>query len=269
VIPELFRLGPLAISPFGVTMVLGFLAARWQLQWGLRRLGSGGAEEANALTLNAGLWGLIGAKLYYAVLHRDFRLSLDWLRSGLVWYGGLLLGGVAVLWTVRRLRLDPWKAVDAAAPAVALGYACGRVGCFLVGDDYGMPTTLPWGIAFPHGLPAPTTAAFMRQAYGANLPPDVPAEALVRVHPTQLYETLAGLAIWALGCWWIRRQPRRGAVALPVLSLLAAERFAVEFLRAKDDRFFGGLTVAQLVSLGLIVLFAVLWRRPRDGGARA
>ncbi|MGH9465077.1 MAG: prolipoprotein diacylglyceryl transferase, partial [Thermoanaerobaculia bacterium] len=186
-IQELFHLGPLAISPFGPTLVMAFLAARWQLQWGLRRLGAGGAEEANAITLNAGLWGLIGAKLYYAILHRDFRLSLDWLRSGLVWYGGLVLGGLAVLWTVRRLRLDPWRVVDAAAPAVAIGYACGRIGCFLVGDDYGMPTNLPWGVAFPYGLPAPTTAAVMRQAYGAELAPDIPADALVRVHPTQLY----------------------------------------------------------------------------------
>ncbi len=268
-IPELFRLGPIAISPFGVTMVIGFLAARWQLKWGLRRLGAGGAEEANALTLNAGLWGLIGAKLYYALLHRDFRFSLDWLRSGLVWYGGLLLGGLALLWTARRLRLDPWRAVDAAAPAMAIGYACGRVGCFLVGDDYGMPTSLPWGVAFPHGLPAPTTAAVMRQIYGADIPAEVPAEALVKVHPTQLYETLAALAVWVVGCWVMRRGARPGGVALPVLSLLALERFAVEFLRAKDDRLFGVLTLAQLLSIGLIALFVVLWRRPRGQAARA
>ncbi|MGH9464730.1 MAG: prolipoprotein diacylglyceryl transferase family protein, partial [Thermoanaerobaculia bacterium] len=86
---------------------------------------------------------------------------------------------------------------------------------------------------------------------------------------TQLYETLVGLAIWVLGRWWIRRRPRPGGVALPVLSLLALERFAVEFLRAKDDRFLAGLTVAQLVSVALLVLLAVLWRRPRGGAAPA
>lgn len=268
-IPELFRIGPLAISPFGVTMVVGFLAARWQLRWGLARLGAGGTDEANALTLNAGLWGLIGAKLYYAVLHRDFRLSLEWLRSGLVWYGGLVAGGLAILWTVRRLRLDPWRVVDAAAPAVALGYACGRVGCFLVGDDYGMPTGLPWGVAFPYGLPSPTTAGHMREAYGARLGPEIDSDALVAVHPTQLYETAAALAIWALGCWWLRHRPARGRVALGVLSLLAVERFAVEFLRAKDDRFLGSLTVAQLVSVGLLVLFAVLAMRLRGAATPA
>ncbi len=262
-IPELFRIGDLAISPFGPMLVLAFLTARWQLQWGLRRLQAGDSEDANALTLNAGLWGFIGAKLYYSLLHRDLRFSLDWLRSGLVWYGGLVLGGVALLWTVRRLRLDPWRAADAAAPAVAVGYACGRVGCFLVGDDFGMPTSLPWGVSFPYGLPAPTTAGLMREAYGADIPAAVAAETLVPVHPTQLYETLAALAIWALGCWWIRRRPRPGGVALPVLSLLAAERFAIEFLRAKDDRFFAGLTLAQVVSVALIALLLLLWRRPR------
>lgn len=268
-IPELFRIGPLAVSPFGLTMVVGFLVARWQLQRGLLRLHAGGADEANALTLAAGLWGLVGAKLYYALLHQDFRLSLDWLRSGLVWYGGLLGGGLAVLWTMRRLRLDAWRTVDAAAPAVALGYACGRVGCFLVGDDYGMPTDLPWGVAFPYGLPAPTTAAFMHQAYGAQITPGVAPDQLVAVHPTQLYETIAGLLIWAVGAWLIRRGTRRGGTASIVLSLLAVERFAVEFLRAKDDRFFGGLTLAQLLSLGLVALFAVLWRRlPRAEGDR-
>ncbi len=269
-IPELFRIGSFAVSPFGLTMVAGFLAARWQLAFGLRRLGLGGADEANALTLNAGLWGLVGAKLYYALLHRDFRLSLDWLRSGLVWYGGFLLGAVAFVWTVRRLRLDPWRALDAASPAAAMGYAVGRVGCFLVGDDYGMPTGLPWGVAFPYGLPAPTTAGFMRQAYGADLPAEVPAEQLVPVHPTQLYETLAALLVWGLGCALLRRGARPGTVTVVVLGALALERFAVEFLRAKDDRFFGDLTLAQVVSLALVLLLAALWRRlPRESRAAA
>ena len=134
--------------------------------------------------------------------------------------------------------------------------------------DYGRPTDLPWGIGFPEGLPGPTTAGFLRAEYGLELP-GVDAAALVPVHPTQLYETLAGLLAAAVGIWLIRRRPAPGAVALPVLSLLALERFAVEFLRLKDDRFFGALTLAQLISIGLLLLFAVLELRRRASAGRA
>lgn len=260
-IPEIFHVGPLAISPFGIVMVAAFLAARAQLLWGLRRLDAGDADEANAIVLAGGLWGIVGAKLYYAFLHRDWRLSLDWLRSGLVWYGGFLLAVVAILWTIRRRRMDPWRTADAAAPALALGYGIGRIGCFLVGDDYGMPTDLPWGVAFPHGLPGPTTAEFMQRTYGATIPSGVEPGQLIPVHPTQLYETLLGVAIWVLGIQLIRRGARPGGVTAVVIGLLAAERFAVEFLRAKDDRLLGPLTLAQLISVLVVVGAVCVWRR--------
>lgn len=263
-IPEIFHVGPLAISPFGIVLVAAFLAARAQLLWGLRRLDAGNADEANAIVLAAGLWGIVGAKLYYAVLHRDWRLSLDWLRSGLVWYGGFLLAVVAILWVIRRRRMDPWRTADAAAPALALGYGIGRIGCFLVGDDYGMPTDLPWGVAFPHGLPGPTTAEFMARTYDAEIPPGVDPGALVPVHPTQLYETALGLGIWLLGRRLIKRGVGPGGVAAAVVGLLAVERFAIEFLRAKDDRLLGPMTVAQLISVLVVGAAAWTWsRRPR------
>ena len=104
----------------------------------------------------AGIGGVLGAKIYYALLYRDWSLLFE--RFGLVWYGGLILGTLAVIWVARRRRLTGWAVTDAAAPGLALGYGLGRIGCFLVGDDFGMPTDLPWGVAFPKGLPAPTTA---------------------------------------------------------------------------------------------------------------
>jgi phosphatidylglycerol:prolipoprotein diacylglycerol transferase len=155
---------------------------------------------------------------------------------------------------------------DAAAPAVAIGYAIGRVGCFLVGDDYGRPTDLPWGVSFPEGLPGPTTAGFLRAEYGLELL-GVDSTALVDVHPTQLYEALAGLIAAAIGIRLIRWRKAPGVVALTVFGLLVAERFAVEFLRLKDDRFFGNLTLAQLLSLALLVVLAVLARRLRRAAA--
>ena len=263
---ELFSLGPVSISPFGVLMAVAFLAAWFQLKWGLRRLGAGDEEDAGALLLAAGIGGILGGKIYYATLYGDWRLLFD--RSGLVWYGGLMLGTIFVLWTIRRRRLRFGAVTDAAMPTVTLGYGIGRIGCFLVGDDYGFPTDLPWGVGFPYGLPGPTTAAFMRSHYGVEVPSEIPGDELLRVHPTQLYETLAALAICALGVWWIRRGAAgRGNLALAGFSLLAAERFGVEFLRAKDDRFFGALTLAQLLSLAMIALLAAIavTRRRRPG----
>lgn len=251
-INELFNIGPLAISPFGVMMVVAFVAAYLQLRWGLKHLGVGDAEDASALVLAAGIGGILGAKLYYAALYRDWTLIFE--RFGLVWYGGFALGALAVVWVARRRRLPPWAVADAAAPGLALGYGLGRIGCFLVGDDFGMPTDLPWGVAFPRGLPAPTTAGLMRDEYGAEIPWEIPDTQLVNVHPTQLYETFAAVLIWAVGVRMLRRGAPTGSTTLVVVALMALERFLVEFVRAKDDRLLGGLTIAQLISIAVVVL---------------
>lgn len=256
-IPELFRIGPLAITPFGLMMVVGFVGAWWQLQWGFRRLGVGDEEDASAVLLAAGIGGILGAKLYYAALYADWRLVFD--RSGLVWYGGFALGAAAVIWMIRRRGLPAWAAADAAAPAVALGYGLGRIGCFLVGDDYGRPTGLPWGVAFPHGLPGPTTAGTLRREFGVELPPDVADGSLVAVHPTQLYEAVLCLAIFAFGRRLIARGALPGSVTLTVIALLAVERFAVEFVRLKDDRMLGSLTLAQAISAAALLIVLALW----------
>lgn len=260
-IQELFHIGPISISPFGIMLAAAFFSAMIQLRWGLKHLQAGDAEDASAILLAAVLGGILGAKLYYAALYRDWRLVFD--RAGLVWYGGFILGALAVLWVARRRRMNAWSLADAAAPALALGYAVGRIGCFLVGDDFGMPTTLPWGVKFPAGVPAPTTAGLMRHEYGAEVPPEIPDTELIAVHPTQLYETLAAGVIWLIGVWMLRRGARRGMTTVVVISLLAVERFFVEFLRAKDDRFVGGLTLAQVLSLVALVIMGLLWMRLR------
>lgn len=262
-IPELFRIGSFAISPFGVMMVLAFVAAYFQLSWGLQRSHAGTEDDASAITFAAGLGGILGAKIYYAILYRDWRLVFD--RAGLVWYGGFILAALLVLWVLHRRRMSVVKTADAALVAVAIGYAVGRVGCFLVGDDYGKPTDGPLGVTFPYGLPE-TTAANLRPDYPALVPADLPPDALIPVHPTQLYETGMALVIWVVGIALLRRGTRAGGTALAMLALLAVERFAVEFLRAKDDRFFHGLTVAQVISVGLLLLAFALWQRWRKSG---
>ena len=254
-IQELFHIGSFSISPFGVMLVLAFLGGFLQLRWGMRQLGIGDEEDASALIFAAGVGGIVGAKVYYAILNHDWRLLFD--RSGLVWYGGFILGAAAVVFTIRRRRLPLWPLADALAPALALGYAIGRIGCFLVGDDYGRPTDLPWGVAFPVGLP-PTTAGELRQMFGLSIPAAVPDSQLLRVHPTQVYETLSCLVIWGIGLWLFRRRLRPGQTALILLGLLAVERFLVEILRAKDDRFLGPFTLAQAISVLVLLVVAVL-----------
>jgi phosphatidylglycerol:prolipoprotein diacylglycerol transferase len=266
-IKELFHIGSFSVSPFGVMLVFAFLAAYLQLLWGMKRIGIGDEEDASSLVFAAGVGGIVGAKVYYALLNMDWRLLFD--RSGLVWYGGFILGFLGVVFMIRRRRLPLWPLADVVAPALALGYGVGRVGCFLVGDDYGRPTDLPWGVAFPVGLPE-TTAGNLRRMFGVAVPSSIPEDTLLRVHPTQLYETAMALVIWAFGLWLLRRRQQPGTVALAVLALLAVERFLVEILRAKDDRFLGGFTLAQAISVTIVVIVAVVaWMRRQRLQTRA
>lgn len=270
-IQELFSIGPLSISPYGVMLVAAFLAAYFQLSWGMKRLGAGDAEDASSIVLWGGLAGLVGAKIYYAALHGDWSLLID--RAGLVWYGGFIGGILAVAWVLRRRQLPFGKTFDAIAPAAALGYGIGRIGCFLVGDDYGIPTDRPWGVVFANGLP-PTEARHLREQFDIHLPADIPPDALIAVHPTQLYELGLALVIWGVGIWLLKRPNQvSGMVALTVFSLLTVERFGIEFLRAKDDRIFGDFTLAQGISLLMLIFFGVLaiyrMRRERRVAAQA
>ncbi len=255
-IRELFHIGSFSVSPFGPALALAFLLAYAQLRWGLRRQGIGTDDDASAILVAAGLAGILGAKVYYAILYRDWQLLFE--RAGLVWYGGFIAGALAVLWVIFRRRLPVWSVTDAALPGLALGYGIGRIGCFLVGDDYGRPSNVPWAMSFPNGLP-PTTAGYLRSEFGVAIPANVPDSQLLTVHPTQLYETFLGIAIWGVGIALLRRGASRGTTTLAVLALLAVERFGVEMLRAKDDRFFGPLTLAQVISVGVLVVVAGLW----------
>lgn len=242
--PVLFRIGAFEVTSFGVLVALGALAGSWVFG---RELEARGLGHASSLAAGGLIAGLVGAKLLWVVEHFGEEPTFDLLtsRGGLSWFGGLVGGvGIGLLIVVyQRWPIVPLLA--SAAPAVAVGQALGRVGCFLVGDDYGLPTGLPWGVAFPRGLPPTSTP----------------------VHPTQLYEA-AFLAVLA----WLLVRWRRHGTSDPVLLgrycvLAGAFRFALEFVRI-NVRVAVGLTVAQYAAAGLLAVGLALLLRARMTGQR-
>jgi phosphatidylglycerol---prolipoprotein diacylglyceryl transferase len=246
--PILFRLGDFEVTTFGALVAAAALAGVWVFSRELRR--SRLPESAVDAALGGVLGGLIGAKVIWAIEFRGngpfAQLLLS--RGGLSWFGGFLGGVSAGLWLLHRRRVPILAALSAAAPALALGHAIGRIGCLLVGDDYGKPTDLPWGIAFPQGLP-PT---------------------FVPVHPTQLYEA-AGLAViaWLLIHW--RRAGAADAIVFGRYLLMAgALRFVIEFIRVNAP-VAGPLTLAQLFSSAIMLVGLALMskgRAPTHGRTR-
>jgi phosphatidylglycerol---prolipoprotein diacylglyceryl transferase len=252
-LPVLFEIGGFQVTSFGMSIALCFIAGAWYASREMRRAGMEG-EHAWDLAVYAAVAGILGAKVYYLFLYLPQTLAdpgqalLS--RSGLVWYGGLLGGALAVLWRVRHLKLPVPAVADALAPALALGYAIGRVGCFFVGDDYGRPTDPAWGVAFPLGAP-PSTAGNLR-AFGVDVPAGIADATVLAVHATQLYEAALSMVVFAA---LVALRPRllgRGRLFFAWLAMAGASRFAVEFFRAKDDRFFGAISLAQVISLVLL-----------------
>lgn len=240
--PIIFRIGEFEVTSFGVLLGVAALVALHLFKSELTRsaLPAAAADAAVAGLLG----GLGGAKLLWTLEFMDEQPVADLLfsRGGLSWFGGLLGGVGTGLWMLRRRRVPLVRALAAAAPALAAGHAIGRIGCFMVGDDYGRPSDLPWAVAFPNGLP----------------PTDVP------VHPTQLYEALAlGVLTWALLRW--RRQAIPDAVVVGRYLLFAGlTRFAIEFIRV-NLRVLGPFTLAHVLALGLVAAGVVMIVR---GGVR-
>ncbi|MGZ7032162.1 MAG: prolipoprotein diacylglyceryl transferase [Thermoanaerobaculia bacterium] len=256
--PTLLRIGSFEITTFGLMMFLAFVIGGWVLTREYRRFGLR-EEMASSMVMVGAICGILGAKIYYAILFRDWHLLFD--RAGLVWYGGLIAGVAGAIWVVRRARADVLTAGDATMPALALGYGLGRIGCFLVGDDYGAPTNSWVGIAFPKGSP-PTTAYSLRE-FGVKVDPSIPGDQVLRVHPTQLYESSAAFVMFGILMWMNRHGYRRGRTFGAFFVMLGIERFLVEIVRAKDDRFLGPFTIAQLISVIAVIAGIYLILRSR------
>lgn len=259
--PLILHWGPLAISAFGLLMLVGFLAGTWTYRLELRRRGLP-TSYAWDIFIAAGIGGLLGAKLWHVAVAGDLHALLD--RGGMVWWGGLLGGFLAVIGDGHRRGVPMRFTLEIVGPGLALAYAIGRVGCFLVGDDYGVPSSLPWAVKFPHGLP-PSTGHYLSRLFGVELPPGTRPDDVLAVHPTQLYEAAAMLVVfWLL--WRLRKRPHGdGWLFGAYLALAGVERFLVEFVRLKDDRLFGPISLAQVTAVAALVIGCMLmarWPRP-------
>jgi phosphatidylglycerol:prolipoprotein diacylglycerol transferase len=237
--PEIDLLG-ISVKTFGVMFALGFLACGCVLARRLRELHKP-VDWSYELVFAALLGGVIGARGYYVIqnyseVRHDLWKSL-FSGAGLVWYGGVIGGAIAVfIWMRWRDALE-LRMLDMCAIALALGYAIGRIGCQVSGDgDYGIRSSLPWAMGYPHGtLPTPPG---------------------VRVQPTPIYETVT-MCLLAYVLWHLRDRVRPGVVFALYLVGSGLERFLVEFIR-RNKEVFAGLTAPQLESLVLLAL-GLLW----------
>ena len=262
--PELFRIGDFQVTTFGLMMFMSFLTGAWLLGKQLERYGQP-KELAWDMLAWIAVGGIAGAKAYYLALHPQ-ELAADFFgavfsRGGLVWYGGLIGGIIAYYVQVKKRKLPVAVMFDATAPALAVAYGVGRLGCFLVGDDYGRYTESAIGMEFPIGSAPPSTAGYLR-SLGDSVPAHFADSTIVPVHPTQLYEMgLAGIMfaiLWRLGA---KRGLRSGQLFAAFLALYGIERFFIEFVRAKSDRFVLGLSTSQIMSIVLLAVAAWLWQK--------
>jgi phosphatidylglycerol:prolipoprotein diacylglycerol transferase len=230
----------LTLNTFGLMLWLACVAAAFVLDRGFRRAGL--QADAVGMVAVAAIAGIVGAKLWHVVDSPiEFRMqgwSVLWDTAGFAWFGGLVFGISALIIQGLRAKIGGLRTLDLAAPAAAIGYGIGRIGCFLSGDGcYGIPTNLPWGMSFPHGIE--------------------PTPPFVRVHPTPLYELGAGLLIGAWLWWRGGKQRGTGAIVGEYLVLSGVARFLVEFVR-RNPKVLWGLSNAQLASAGSVLAGIVL-----------
>ncbi|MHB0995498.1 MAG: prolipoprotein diacylglyceryl transferase [Elusimicrobiales bacterium] len=258
--PVIFQLGSFKLPAYGLLVALGYLAAILYLfkksqSRGLKK------EDAADLVFYSVLSGLLGAKLFYAVTYWD-QFGPDFLsragyllrtfQYGFVFYGGLIFGAAAFFLACRRRGLPPLGTADLFAPALALGHAFGRVGCFLAGCCHGRPTACPVSVTF-------TDPASEVNPLFLGVP----------LHPTQLFEAAGNLLIFFVLDRALGRRLRPGAVLTLYAALYAAQRFLIEFLRG-DDRgaLRAGLSPAQLISAAAFCAAAVLFFRLKAGNEK-
>ena len=264
--PVLFTLGPFTISSFGVMLVTAFLVCNYLLKTDIMAAGYDPLIGED-ITFRAGVGGIIGSKVYYlietipsghalqnvnglldiisGIFTFNFHKIVGGIQNfgaGLVFLGGLIGGMLAVTLYVYKHKLKWLEVADWVAPYLALGHGIGRIGCFLVGDDYGVPSNLPWAVAFPNGLP----------------PTDIP------VHPTQLYEMSAYFIVFIYLRYRRSNQQFKGELMFEYLFLAGFSRFMIEFIRT-NPKYLIGFSGAQYLSI-LMMLIGMyqMWKMRSD-----
>jgi phosphatidylglycerol:prolipoprotein diacylglycerol transferase len=244
--PEIFKIGDFPITTYGVFLAAGILLALLTAARLARKDGLSGNR-----ILDLGLWtvigGLLGSKLLLAWVEPGTNFfSWDFLRSGGVYYGGFIGGFVTLAALMRFYKLDFWKVADAFAPAVALGQAFGRQGCFAAGCCWGKPTALPWGVHFSDKGHEYTGVPIFDETGGP-----------LYLHPTQLYESIAMLAVFALLYYLHRRKKFDGQIVILYGVIYGVVRFTVEFFRDDPRGNLLGLTAATGLSTSQIISLLV------------
>tara|TARA_B100000475_G_C14996885_1_gene314698 strand:- start:139 stop:987 length:849 start_codon:yes stop_codon:yes gene_type:complete len=250
------------INSYGFMLMMAFYSCYYFLNKDLNRLGYD-AKLASDIVFAAAVGGILGSKIYYLIENFE-RVKADptgmiFSGAGLVFLGGLMGGTLGVTYVIKKNKLSWIKFADIVAPLLILGYAVGRVGCLLVGDDYGLPTNLPWGIAFPNGLPPSTYSVFQSYYPWVNLEGFSPG--VLKVHPTQIYESVIGFGIF----YYLYQKRSKvvivGSLFFTYLIFAGAERFFIEFLRVNSKYLFG-LSGSQLISLIMILIGAWFLTHP-------
>jgi len=247
----------LAIYSFGLMLVIAFYTCYFLLNHDFKRLGY---EEklASDIIFWSALGGIFGAKVYYLIENLDDVLAspnpfgMIFSGAGLVFIGGLIGAVTAVSIIIRKNNLPWFIFADILAPLIILGYAIGRIGCFLVGDDYGIPSKLPWALSFPDGLPPTTYESFQYRYPWIDISNFEPG--LLSVHPTQVYEFLICLMLFFY--LWNKRKNIRvpGSLFFTYLICAGTERFMIEFIRTNEKYLFDIFSGAQVLSIIMVLI---------------
>jgi len=232
------HIGPVTLGTYGLLVATALLVAFFVLRADFRRRKM--SIDAETVIGVTGLAGLIGARLYHLLESPKAFFANPWpllfSTMGFAWFGSVIAGFIVLVLLARHYRVPVLLMLDCASPAAAIGYGVGRIGCLISGDgDYGVPTSLPWGMSFPNGI-VPTTQ---------------------RVHPTPIYEFLVAILIfwilWQIGAATIAGRRSPGRVFGLYLVLTGIARFLVEFIRLNPRSFFG-LTNAQAASIACVLV---------------
>lgn len=251
-LPQLFHFGHFAVPTYGVLVATGVLIGLFIAAKLSARQGENGDNAWN-LGIIAVLFAIVGAKILYILVdwsyytsHPREIFSLGTLQAGGVFSGGLVAAVAASVWYIRRHHMPVLRTCDAFAPGLALGHAIGRLGCFAAGCCYGRKTDLPWGVVFTNPL--------AQQITGTPLD--------VKIHPTQLYESIVELINFFLLYWLFRNRRFNGQIIATYMFVYGMARYFLEFVRGDEGRgevFGGALTATQLISIFMVAAGVAIW----------